>query len=184
MLLLPLSWIFFFFLVLTYRIFKFIYLFLKKSFNKEITNKKDKSKIEYGLKENEKLLSSFKYTSADIPKELLEKMSIILNSKLYYPCPLFIKYFVFSSLNSRDIINNKKIDCQRIQFFWNYYKIDDLGMPFFKVHVEKHYGKPNWDGKEMHYNYKILRTDYVISENNIDAFWKSMEDEFLPISQN
>ena len=160
-------------LILTLRVLnKIAFLFLREpkpsdKFHEEIT-------LENMVKKN-------KHKRTDIPESIMEKVSSIIGQTIHYPCPVMIKDSFVFSWGDKKVKNGKTVDCRHINFHWYFYNFDDFNIPFFKVVIEKHYGDPVWDGKDMHYNYDITKKEYYVSLHEIENFWKKVENDILCI---
>jgi hypothetical protein len=160
-------------LILTLRVLnKIAFLFLREP------KPSDKVHEEITL---ENMVKKNKYKRTDIPESIMEKVSSIIGQTIHYPCPVMIKDSFVFSWGDKKVKNGKTVDCRHINFHWYFYNFDDFNIPFFKVVIEKHYGDPVWDGKDMHYNYDITKKEYYVSLHEIENFWKKVENEILCI---
>lgn len=160
-------------LILTLRVLnKIAFLFLREP------KPSDKVHEEITL---ENMVKKNKYKRTDIPESIMEKVSAIIGQTIHYPCSVMIKDSFVFSWGDKKVKNGKTVDCRHINFHWYFYNFDDFNVPFFKVVIEKHYGDPVWDGKDMHYNYDITKKEYYVSLHEIENFWKKVENDILCI---
>lgn len=129
----------------------------------------------------EGLVKDYKHSKQDIPQSIMEKVSAIIGQTVQYPCSVMIKDSFVFSWNDKKVKNGKTVDCRHINFHWYFYNFNAFNIPFFKVVIEKHYGDPVWDGKDMHYNYDIIKKEYYVSLHEIENFWKKAENDILCI---
>lgn len=130
----------------------------------------------------ENMVENNKHKKTDIPESIMEKISAIVGQTVRYPCPVMIKDSFVFSWGDKKIKDGKTVDCRHINFHWHFYNFNEFNVPFFKVIVEKHYGDPIWDGKDMHYNYDIIKNEYYVSLHEIENFWKKVESDVLCIN--
>lgn len=110
--------------------------------------------------------------------EMLEVFSKAFNRRVRPNDKFVMPYYSRFSMSKRSQEDLKEMSAEYVEVALTSYSYRD-GTPVITMLAYAHYGRPRWDGKEMHYNYPIKEYYFVSDMKNFEQEWFKVKEKIL-----
>lgn len=112
--------------------------------------------------------------------DILDVLSKAFNRKVRPNDKFIMPYYSRFSMSKKNHEDLKEMSAEYVEVALTSYSYRD-GTPVMTMLAYAHYGRPRWDGKEMHYNYPIKEYYFVSDMKNFEQEWFKVKEQILKV---
>lgn len=121
-----------------------------------------------------------RFGTSILTDEILQVLSKAFNRKVKPNDKFIMPYYSRFSMSKKSNEELKEMSAEYVEIALTSYSYRD-GIPIISMVAHANYGRPRWDGKEMHYNYPIKEYYFVSDLNNFEQEWLKVKEQILKV---
>lgn len=121
------------------------------------------------------------FSQNNLTDDVLDVLSKAFNRKVRPNDKTVMPYYSRFSMSKKTHEEElKEMRAEYIEIALTSYSYRD-GTPIISMVAYAHYGRPSWDGKEMHYNYPTKEYYFVSDLKNFNQEWLKVKEQILNV---